>query len=140
MRHHHLVWLAAWGLPVTTSGTSELTRATVPVTKHTFTRGRGLGDDDDEERPPTPPLPPFTYYGTCDPEDWVGYDGVRCDGCAALVNVEDNGGTCEAFCSRQGLACVEGWEDDDDEECSFGSTVRSCSYDFEEEELSLIHI
>eukprot|EP00964_Phaeocystis_antarctica_P070158 scaffold42688_cov61-Phaeocystis_antarctica.AAC.1 len=126
MRRHHLVWLAAWGVPATASTVSKLTTTTVAADTNTITRGRGreLGDDDDVSPPPPSPLPPFTYSGSCDPEEWDGYDGVRCDGCAALVNVEDNGGgTCGAFCSLQGLSCVEGWDDEDGEGCSFGATV-----------------
>ena len=55
---------------------------------------------------------------------------MTCGECSALVNVRDNGGTCEGFCSLQGLACIEGRDDENEEECSPEAAVRSCSYNF----------
>ena len=80
--------------------------------------------------PPPSPSPPPPTQGTCAPEGWVGYDRVTCGECSALVNVRDNGGTCEGFCSLQGLACIEGRDDENEEECSPEAAVRSCSYNF----------
>ena len=48
--------------------------------------------------------------GGCSPSTWSGYDGKVCGSCSALVNV-GNGGTCTAFCERQGLACTDAWDD-----------------------------
>ena len=68
--------------------------------------------------------------GSTAPSTWVGYDGKTCGECAALVKVRDNGGTCEGFCSRQGLSCVEGWDDETNEQCSAGATVRPCDHSY----------
>ena len=43
--------------------------------------------------PPSPPSPPLRC-GETTPDKWVGYAGRTCGGCAALVKVRDNGGTC----------------------------------------------
>jgi hypothetical protein len=69
--------------------------------------------------------------GECAPETWVGYDPLdpTCGECAALVQVRDNGGTCASFCSLQGLACVEGW-DDLSNQCNYGATVQPCNHIF----------
>ena len=88
------------------------------------------------EGPTVPSLSPTTQE-TCAPEGWVGYDLVTCGACSALVKVLDNGGTCEGFCLLQGLACVEGWDDETEEECSPEARgvleargIPSCSYNF----------
>merc|ERR1719242_804156 len=56
-----------------------------------------------------------TYNPTCDPPPyaWNGYDGKTCGGCSALVNGFDKVGdaSCQAFCSKQGLRCVDAWDD-----------------------------
>jgi hypothetical protein len=67
---------------------------------------------------------------TCDPPGWIGYDGKTCGGCAALVNLRDNGGTCSDFCTLQNLTCVEGWDDETNGECSVGATVQPCDHDY----------
>ena len=69
----------------------------------------------------------------CDPTKWKGYDKQAdkvCGPCAALVNVNDFGFHCQGFCAAQGLACIEGWDDTTNEECSHGATVRSCLYSY----------
>ena len=63
----------------------------------------------------------------CAPGNWPGYDGVTCGDCAALVNVRENGGTCEAFCARQGLGCVASWDDWADEQCSLFVPRQGCN-------------
>ena len=70
------------------------------------------------------------FEESCKTEDWIGYDGVTCGECTALVNVQDHGKTCEGFCALQGLACVEAWDDDQADSCSVGSAVQSCDHDF----------
>ena len=47
----------------------------------------------------------------CDPTQWLGYDGLTCGSCAALVNVKNHGYNCASYCADQGLACIEGWDD-----------------------------
>ena len=64
----------------------------------------------------------------CNPASWMGYDGQICGGCSALVNVQDNGGTCEEYCSRQGLSCSDSWDDTTGEQCSMNAPRRGCSY------------
>ena len=77
------------------------------------------------------PCATFPQPDVCgDVEAWVGYDGKLCGDCAALVNVRNSGSTCEGFCFLQGRACVEGWDDETDEQCSLGATVRPCSHDY----------
>merc|ERR1711939_753748 len=48
---------------------------------------------------------------TCDPASWTGYDGSVCGDCSAVVKVRDNGGTCQEYCSKQGLGCIDSWDD-----------------------------
>ena len=67
---------------------------------------------------------------TCAPDAWIGYDGKTCGECSALVKVRDNGGTCAGFCSLQGLACVEGWDDETNNQCSIGAEVKSCDHSY----------
>ena len=67
---------------------------------------------------------------TCTPDAWIGYNGKTCGECAALVNVRDNGGTCAGFCLLQGLACVEGWDDKTNDQCSIGAEVKSCDHSY----------
>ena len=76
------------------------------------------------------PPPSLATEAICAPEAWVGYDGETCGECAALVKVRDNGGTCAGFCSLQGLDCVEGWDDETDNECSLGAAVKACDHSF----------
>ena len=66
----------------------------------------------------------------CTPSAWVGFDGQSCGGCAALVEVRDNGGSCAVFCARQGLGCLDGWDDTTDESCSVGAARVGCSHQF----------
>jgi len=71
-----------------------------------------------------------TTAGNCAPSAWTGYDGQTCGGCSALVNIRDNGGTCEAFCAIQGLPCVDGWDDERSEQCSLGAARLGCDASF----------
>ena len=64
------------------------------------------------------------------PTLWTGFDKKVCGACAALVNVRDNGGDCSTFCARQGLGCVQAWDDIDNEECSFDAPKLSCFHSF----------
>ena len=80
--------------------------------------------------PPSPPSPPPLRCGDTTPDKWVGYAGKTCGGCAALVKVRDNGGTCTGFCSLQGLNCVEGWNDETGGYCSFDATVQPCDHHY----------
>ena len=53
--------------------------------------------------------------GGCNPAVWKNPDpiDVTCGECAALVNLDSSTNTittCGDVCSRQGLACVEGWD------------------------------
>ena len=79
--------------------------------------------------PPSPPSPPLRC-GETTPDKWVGYAGRTCGGCAALVKVRDNGGTCAGFCSLQGLFCVHGWDDETGGYCSFDASVQSCDHHY----------
>ena len=73
-------------------------------------------------------IPPTAVVETCDPATWTGYDGSVCGDCSAVVNVRDNGGTCEEYCSKQGLSCVDAWDDTTDEQCSLTATRKGCSF------------
>ena len=80
--------------------------------------------------PPPSPGPPPMPCGGKSPDQWIGYDGNTCGECAALVDVRDNGGNCNGFCELQGLSCVEAWDDEVGEQCSFGARIQSCEYTF----------
>lgn len=71
-----------------------------------------------------------TPTAVCNPTSWIGYDSKVCGTCSALVNVRDNGGTCDAFCQKQGLGCTQAWDDTDDEQCSNGSDKLGCGHEF----------
>lgn len=78
------------------------------------------------------------------PTEWRGYDGVAdgggaisqghdvgpCGDCAAIVQVRYYGGTCNAFCQLQGLACENAWDDEDDESCSMSARRLGCDHEF----------
>ena len=72
---------------------------------------------------------PHTAAAACSPRSWTGFDNEVCGSCAALVKVRDNGGDCSTFCARQGLGCVQAWDDTDDE-CSFDAPKLSCYHNF----------
>ena len=65
---------------------------------------------------------------SCSPQHWSGYDGETCGSCTALVNVQNYGGSCSSFCSAQGLSCVDAWDDEISEKCSYSSDRRGCGY------------
>jgi len=50
---------------------------------------------------------------------------LECDGCTALVNHRRYGSTCDAYCKSQGLQCLNGWEEMNDD-CEAKSRAR-CS-------------
>lgn len=66
----------------------------------------------------------------CSPTSWTGFDGKVCRSCAALVKVRDHGGDCSTFCARQGLGCVQAWDDTDNEQCSVNAPRLSCFHVF----------
>ena len=80
--------------------------------------------------PPPSPGPPPMPCGVKTPDQWIGYDGKTCGECAALVHVRNNGRNCNGFCNLQGLSCVEAWDDEIGEQCSFGARMESCEYTF----------
>ena len=82
--------------------------------------------------PFSPPLPPSSTpsCGTTTPDKWVGYAGKTCGECAALVKVRDNGGTCTGFCALQGLACIEGWDNETGGDCSHDATRQHCDHHY----------
>eukprot|EP01045_Picozoa_sp_COSAG04_P013769 COSAG04_NODE_994_length_8876_cov_9.074763_2_plen_2355_part_01 len=67
---------------------------------------------------------------TCNPSEWDGYDGLTCGGCAAIVKVTSNGGTCSEYCRRQGLACLDAWDDATNEQCSYDAARFGCGRTF----------
>ena len=67
---------------------------------------------------------------SCSPSSWIGYDGVVCGDCSAIVKVRDNGGTCEQYCAEQGLSCVTAWDDTTNNACSLSATRLGCSHSF----------
>merc|ERR1711935_654868 len=70
----------------------------------------------------SPPSSPPLRCGDTTPDKRVG--------CAGLVKVRENGGTCTGFCSLQGLFCVEGWDDETGGYCSFDATVQPCDHHY----------
>ena len=81
-----------------------------------------------------PPLLPQSYIffnilkaESCSPQDWNGYDGKVCGSCSALVKIRKYG-SCEAFCTAQGLSCKDSWDDEENEECSPSAEKRGCGH------------
>ena len=72
----------------------------------------------------------FLFAEGCSPPDWTGYKGPVCGPCSALVKVRDNGGTCKAFCAKQGLACINAWDDTTSNQCSKDAQKLGCSHTF----------
>ena len=66
----------------------------------------------------------------CDPASWIGFDGELCGECAALVNIEDNGHTCSAFCGMQGLTCSGAWDVKKKNKCSLDAARLGCEHYF----------
>ena len=56
----------------------------------------------------------------------MGFDGVVCGSCTALVNIQSAGGTCQDFCESQDLSCVNGWDDTENESCSPNAPKMGC--------------
>jgi len=65
----------------------------------------------------------------CAVATWDGLEKV-CGDCSALVNVRKNGKNCETYCQRQGLACVDAWDDEIDETCSLNAAHVGCLHDW----------
>ena len=65
---------------------------------------------------------------SCAPSEWTGFRGEECGACGALVLVRDNGGTCAAFCTRQGLGCVDAWDDTTNGQCSNDAPSLGCGH------------
>ena len=73
--------------------------------------------------------------GGCNPAVWKRYHkyDMTCGECAALVTLkvsedyQEGPRTCEAICSQQGLACVEGWEASRDSDSGGWHERNSCS-------------
>jgi hypothetical protein len=79
-----------------------------------------------------------TIETTCETAvvDWVdaeGLGGIECPKfkCAAVVALFADK-TCDAFCTKQGLACVAAWDDVVDESCDIQkiSQIQGCDFDF----------
>lgn len=65
------------------------------------------------------------HRGACpNKKSWSGLK-LECDGCTALVNHRSYGSTCDAYCKAQGLQCLNGWEEVNDD-CQAASWAR-CS-------------